>query len=1000
MVISLQSISIAQFTNLNIRSEYYSVHNGLNNAEIFGIVESHDGYIWLATESGIVRYDGHTFKSFTFDVNDTTAISNNYVKRFCLDKHGRLWLAAGKYLDVFDTKTFTVSHCRNKEDALEGKYKVHNFTYDYENDEMWISTEKGVYVNKGNPINLQKKTFPFEKDYNLTNCNILIDKNIVWLCSTYGLCKWNKDNNQYKVFHRTIKKKNNKDNDDDGFFNIYKDPEGILWIGNWVYGVMRFDPLTERMDNYLYRPSDGQNCVYFAHDFNSKIFSNLLMIGTMHGLKLFDKKQRKFISETSINLNLKTQLANFSMLESARSGIWIGTSKGLYRLDLNSRFIQSVALGFTGASALSEINELFFEPNKNGIDSILWFTASYYKLFKYDLIHKKELPLPPKLYPYGQALRGLYDLYIDRKSTLWMTSLKDTLIGYDINNDKIIKPFFTSKNPIALSIAEDQNSDLWLGTFNGLYYYNRQNNILIENKEVSAALKKYNFSKKLLRIEVDKNNNVWMVSGWQDGNVGLVFYNPKNHIVKCYNIKNNKALLAISQIESIKNVNDELIVTGLNGFTRCSIDQNGLVDLKIVSHNHSWKSRDLRQTKLKGKDQLWFITKHGVINYNLVNDQMLEFNHVNSNIGVDLTDFSYSNQSQKIYMSRINQLDYFHTDSIKKFVPQKVVLTNLTIANYYLKSLPLDGSSLKLKSHQNSLQFEFSNLSFNNSIENGYFYKVNKELLWRKMNGNRLSFDGLGKGNYFLEVIASNCYGTINRSPFVFHIAIMPPFYQSWWFYVLCMMAIGLLFYYLYRLKVKELERLQKVRQNIARDLHDDMGSNLSHIKLLSEVEAMTNPDQPVFNTIVQKMSEVMNNMSEIIWNANPKNDKIEDVLYRIQEYASSILEPLGIVVKSNFDMLHSDLVFDIEQKRNFYLLFKEAINNIGKYAKAKHVSIKATSHNGAIAISIEDNGIGFDPLLIKRGNGLVNMQERAAFLNGELKIATGENGTTITLVF
>jgi ligand-binding sensor domain-containing protein len=988
-------LSFSQKNILNIRSEYYSIHNGLNSSEIFGIHESDDGFIWLATNNGLVRYDGHTFKTFNFNVDDSTTISSNYIKRSCLDRHGQIWLASTDFLDVFDTKTLLTKRLKNKENIVNGRYSVQNFHYDKARDEMWIPTKKGLYFNKGKNINIVRKSLPQDIDKKYIFNDILIDGNIVWLSGAYGLYKWNKVTNAIKTFHHT---KSKPPTDGDGFLNLFKDNNGIIWIGNWVWGLTSFDPKTEHMNNYIYRSSDVQNAVYFTKNFDANSFEHLLLVGTMQGLKIFDKIQKKFISNDQVNLNIKDQLKNFSVLQSHKSGTWIGTSKGLYRLDLNSRFIKSIPLGFKGKSALDDFEDIYFEPYKKAKDSIIWFLGSYDKLFKYDLINKKELPLPSVLYPFGQASRGLGTLYLDMHKTLWLTSVKDLLIGFDIEKNILIKPNFICNNPMSIDIAEDSNGDLWFGTINGLFYYQRSNNTFYRNEEVESVLTSTRFSKRVLRIEIDKNDNIWLASGWQEGNVGLVFYNPKKHIVKCYNLEDNKALLSLTQIESIKNVGNEIFISGINGLVRCEINERGLLNLKIVSNIYSWKSHDLRKTQLIGKDQLWFQTKHGLLNYSIKNDQVMEFNHINSNVGVDIRDCSYSIQSDRIYMPRLNQLDYFEVDSIKKFRPASVKLVDASIANYALARLPQNGTHLNLESHQNSLQFEFSNFSFNNSIENGYFYKINNDQDWRKMNGNRLNFDGLGKGHYVLKVISTNCFGTLNEIPFLLQITILPPFYQTWWFFSLCILSILLIFYYLYRLKINELNRLQQVRLTIARDLHDDMGSNLSQIKMLSEFEILTNPDQPVYHLIVQKMTEVMTNMSEIIWNANPKNDKVEDVLNRILDYAISTLEPLGISVKFNFESLIDNLTMNIEAKRHFYLIFKEAINNIGKYAKATSVAIEAKTSDYRICISIKDNGIGFDPWLIKHGNGLVNMKERAKQLKGDLKIDTNENGTSITL--
>jgi signal transduction histidine kinase len=184
----------------------------------------------------------------------------------------------------------------------------------------------------------------------------------------------------------------------------------------------------------------------------------------------------------------------------------------------------------------------------------------------------------------------------------------------------------------------------------------------------------------------------------------------------------------------------------------------------------------------------------------------------------------------------------------------------------------------------------------------------------------------------------------------------------------------------------------------LARDLHDDMGSNLSHLRMLSELESLTKPDQEIFKIIATKLNEVMSNMAEIIWSTNPMHDKFSDVLNHIADYAVKTLEPLGIkVTLSNYDIL-PELPLNLEKKRHLYLIFKEAINNIAKYANAHSVNLSIKETKNIIQIDITDNGIGFDAELIKYGNGLINMQERAKFLNGKLTISSTANETKISL--
>jgi signal transduction histidine kinase len=144
-----------------------------------------------------------------------------------------------------------------------------------------------------------------------------------------------------------------------------------------------------------------------------------------------------------------------------------------------------------------------------------------------------------------------------------------------------------------------------------------------------------------------------------------------------------------------------------------------------------------------------------------------------------------------------------------------------------------------------------------------------------------------------------------------------------------------------------------------------------------------------------------MEAMNDIVWMINPKNDRFENIMVRMRTHAAEIIEAAGSDLHISFDEKLAGIKLTMEQRKNFYLIFKEAVNNIVKYAKAKDVWIGMRMNNRQIELMIRDNGTGFDAVRPGHGNGLVNMKQRAELLNGNLRIESQRReGTTITLDF
>lgn len=201
-------------------------------------------------------------------------------------------------------------------------------------------------------------------------------------------------------------------------------------------------------------------------------------------------------------------------------------------------------------------------------------------------------------------------------------------------------------------------------------------------------------------------------------------------------------------------------------------------------------------------------------------------------------------------------------------------------------------------------------------------------------------------------------------------------------------------------------EAVHKERQRLSRDLHDDIGSTLSSINIISNMvlrNETLNTDEKL-KTYIEKISErsqrLLDNMSDIVWCVNPENDVMEVVLARMRIYATTVLEAKGINYTINFPTQNVDYKLSLDVKNNLYLIFKEAVNNLVKYSQCNKATISLTVDENNIHLKIQDDGIGFNADEVKHRGGLINMQQRAEEIKSKFKIESEiGKGTLVELV-
>nr|WP_255724152.1 sensor histidine kinase [Terrimonas ginsenosidimutans] len=318
----------------------------------------------------------------------------------------------------------------------------------------------------------------------------------------------------------------------------------------------------------------------------------------------------------------------------------------------------------------------------------------------------------------------------------------------------------------------------------------------------------------------------------------------------------------------------------------------------------------------------------------------------------------------------------------------------------------MSGRSFVLMPHQNDISFEFSSPYLKSESMVKYVYRLLRkgDTAWSQpFTNTTLALKDLPPGQFVFQVKALYAGGSITSNIAAVSFRILSPWYRSWWFLTLCVLSLAGLLYALYRYRLRQVIRLQQVRNRIASDLHDDIGSTLTNINILSSL-GRRNLDEPAqarefLDRITEEVNSSSQALDDIIWSVNTSNDGLDETAARMRRYAAELFDAGN--VRYEFD-LDSDLAqrkLSMEQRRDFYLVFKETLNNIFKHAEAKNVWINVQIEKGNLIMSVRDDGKGFDVNADTHRNGLKNLRARVNRWNGYIQVKSAPGMGTIIVV-
>jgi signal transduction histidine kinase/ligand-binding sensor domain-containing protein len=977
----------------NYAVQGWNAENGLPQNSVAAICQTRDGYLWLGTYSGLVRFDGVRF--VVFDTENTPALETVRITSLYEDKQGALWIGheSGELTRYRDGQFEVVTVPKTWSGATIADMFTDASGY------LWLASREGLLMrlNDGflipSPVKGDDRSITEFKEERSGRVWVLRNGRLGWL-----------DNGEVKPWllpggiAPPFRVQAVTPSRQGGVWIVYGG-QARRWVEtNWV----------SRGDAYAWETGAGGYITRMIELRSGSLAIastgrgiHIMQPGAVplkfdHTNKLDNDWVRSLCEDREGNLWAGVGNSGLAVLRPANfitylppdkmngysvtavsprqeGGLWVGSEgAGLYGYDgetwtnygeiqgLTNRFIWSVAqeaggkvwVGTWGAGLFVGEEDHFrtapgLEGNTMPVLAILSITnGEFWVGTRNGLLH------------YAQGRTNWYDAKTGLVSpdircvaqgadgAIWFGMMGGGLGWFKDGNIRQFRKQDGLASDSVLCLRYETNGALWIGTFGG--GLNRLKDGRFSRIGVRNGLPNNSIS----HIEEDDTGNFWLAS---ESGIFRVDKAELNHFA------DNPA-----------------------GTIYCTVfgKNDGMDSVQCASGFQPAGCRT-------ADGRLWFPTHKGVVG---VNPARQRINYSQPPVIIE-----------GLFSDGLGKLNLIHRPGISAKQP------------------------INIQPGRRRFEFHYTALSFTDPQKVRFKYRLEGlESDWTEaMDKRSATYSYLPPGKYTFRVIACNNNGIWNEVGDSQAIVILPYFWQRASFQAAAsLLAVALIAatvrYALrrrYRRKLAELEReraLERERSRIAKDIHDDLGSSLTRITMLSESarrqSARPEATADYLNTIYKTSRELTRSMDEIVWAVNPKHDTLNSLAAYLLRYAQEFLSPAGIRCRSDIPLGLPVIPITSEIRHNLFLAYKEALHNVVKHARATEVNISLLLSESGIEITVADNGIGFAPDRIPgenapegggrltSGDGLENMKKRLAQIHGECRVESSPGqGTRVS---
>jgi ligand-binding sensor domain-containing protein/serine phosphatase RsbU (regulator of sigma subunit) len=762
-----QALSAQQFYFAN-----YTLNDGLPHSRVNAIHQGKDGYLWLATNMGISRFDGHVFTNFTFK----DGLADNKVTSI-------IELESATYLLGHENGELTyfspgIEIKRIKLDVNTNR--IFSFSRDSSNY-LWIATQTtGVYhVSMDDLINnlIQRKFDHFDADSGLARdvTSVMQDASgTIWFVTDLGIKRQSKNSKEFEFYLP-------KNIDFGQFSSITQDKNLNLWLGTVTSGVYKVNPLNERINHFSVESGHlHSNFISFLQE-NSK---GEMMVGTWGGGFSIIKSDGN--SETIAEANGLSENKVRCIAADQEGNIWVGTNQnGLscfrgkqFELFLKSKDGTNTQIGAIlqdrkGNSWMGSINGIYFMPAGSNQQKKIDFITG------------------------GDDIE-VTSLLEDRVGNIWVSTWGAGILI--INPTTFSVQRFAGKLPYSEpgtfteqyvhTLRQSSKGQIWISMLRGVSVFNPSQNTLTTYTQKDGLAENNTTD-----IEEDNNGIIWIGSA----SSGLTYYEKGKF--KKFESKETPIYPAISSISR-----DETgkIWVATEGGGIYSILENK-VQRYTTKEGLSSNYISLIESDLHGK--LWLGTNKGLCVWNPENRYSRLYDKSDKNSRIEpKPNAVFRDKENRIWIGTINGVLLFDPEAAQtNYIESR---THITAIKVYQDTIDTDGITLNYK--QNYLSFFFNGICFSDPEKVRFKYRlIGFDDRWQEQELNFITFNNLAPNNYTFELKSCNNDGVWNKEAVKFSFIITPPYWMTWWFYTIVVASIVILVVLFIKFRERNL-RLEK----------------------------------------------------------------------------------------------------------------------------------------------------------------------------------------------
>jgi len=920
-----------------VQDASWGTADGLPQSVVLALTQTHDGYLWLGTLNGLVRFDGNAFTPF--NVNNTPDLPDNRILFLFEDSRSNLWVDTANaglcLIHNGQVKRFDAAVGERITSAFEDQSGTVWFDSVAGNADNWLRWLNGTLAAHAPDV-------PQEMLLRSKHLLLTGQGEIRWELKKGRVLRFQGDRLEQSLSTTNLWPSSMVPWGPLGALNIdrevtaaVEDPGGNLVVGTLDSGVYWFDGVDSWRHIAFGNPlQDSILALCFDREGN-------LWVGTDGG-GIYRVTKAYFDTPAGLDKGVAKSVA-----EDAAGGLWVAfNAQGLTYALTNELRYYPIGRGSNAWSVLVDQQQR------------VWAGTSTEGLFRFS---SGSFAPVPETVPIGPHI---YALFQDREARVWVGG-DNGLARCDRSGWKIFAAAAGLPPHAAVqALAEDAAGNLWIGTDAGLYRLSggRISPVAAPIQDISALLAGADevlwagsSGHGLARLAQGQWTSYAATNGLPGDDIGYLIEAGENLWIGSYEglIRADKKSLADFAANPGKKISCRIFLT-----TECS--------------------EGAQPAALRTRDgRLLFPTIQGVV--------------------------------------AVNPADLKRDRNPPPVVIESVLVDGAPQKNHPLSSTWPEAIVLHPGNEQLEIHFTALNFSAPKGVQFGtqFKYRLAGDKNWTDVGGERVAhFGRLAPGRYRFHVQAGNEDGYWNETGATIAILVEPPFWRKPWFLAAGILTLlGALAGTIYLVSTAKLKRqlrlaqqkeaIEQERARIARDLHDQLGANLTQITLLGE---MAEADKDLPGEIEQHSQQICvtarettRSLDEIVWAVNPSNDTLESLVNYACQYAQNYFAMAGISYRSELPPGLPPIPILPEVRHNVFLAYKEAVNNVVKHARATEARVKLVLEPGRFILSITDNGRGLGDVSGKQlRNGLKNMRRRLADVHGRFDLAPGPGGGTV----